>query len=479
MEMKMASKDSGWRELLAGGNGLRVAVFAGGVAVTAIEVYIGSTLMPSVVKEIGGLELFAWVTTVFIVASIAASIFGAIRPFGFGPRHNYLIAAAAFALGSLICGLAPSMPVLLIGRALQGFGGGLLGALTYMMVRLVFPEHLWPRAFALISSMWGIATLVGPAIGGLFAEFGAWRWAFFVLVPTSALLGLGAIRVLPAKSSESGMTSVPVVQVGLMIAAVLALSVASASTGDALLAGGLTVAALVMIVVLGFVERRAKQRLLPTGTFVFGSVLATMFAAMILLQISIISDVFVPLFLQRLHGVGPLVAGYMVALLAVGWSTSSMIVAGWTDGRARMLIVGGPILLLIGAIGLAFFVGHENPSSNILLLASIGLSLLLMGVGIGVAWTHLTPRAMKAAPQGEYDVTSAALSTLQLFATGMGAAVAGFVVNIAGLAGNGSAAIPANWLYGLWIVLPLLALPLVIAIARRETSPAALPQPAE
>ncbi len=179
MEMKMASKDSGWRELLAGGNGLRVAVFAGGVAVTAIEVYIGSTLMPSVVKEIGGLELFAWVTTVFIVASIAASIFGAIRPFGFGPRHNYLIAAAAFALGSLICGLAPSMPVLLIGRALQGFGGGLLGALTYMMVRLVFPEHLWPRAFALISSMWGIATLVGPAIGGLFAEFGAWRWASF------------------------------------------------------------------------------------------------------------------------------------------------------------------------------------------------------------------------------------------------------------------------------------------------------------
>jgi MFS family permease len=464
----MAATQTGWRELLAGDNKLKVIVFAGGVAITAIEVYIGSTLMPSVVNDIGGVELFAWVTTVFIVASIFASIFAAIRPFGLGPRHNYLIAAAAFGVGSLICGLAENMPLLLVGRVVQGFGAGLLGALTIMMVRLVFPEHLWPRAFALASSMWGIATLVGPAIGGVFAEFGAWRWAFFVLVPASVFLGLGALRIMPARSSEAGMTTLPLAQIGLMIIAVLTLSMAGASSGNVLVAGTLIVLALVAIGALAFIEPRAKQRLLPSGTFALGSSLALLFGVMVLLQMSIISDVFVPLFLQRLHGVGPLVAGYMVALLAVGWSTSSMIVASWTDRRARRLIAGGPILLLVGAVLLAIHVGRINPSADLTIIVPIGLALLLMGVGIGSAWTHLTPRVMQAAPAGEYDVTSAALSTIQLFATGMGAALAGLIVNLAGITETATTTSAANWLFVLWMLLPALAIPVALAIVRRE-----------
>ena len=475
----MTAKNSGWRDFLAGDNRLKVAVFAGGVALTAIEVYIGSTLMPSVVAEIGGIELFAWVTTVFIVASIIASMFAAVRPFGLGPRQNYLIAAAAFGAGSLICGLAPNMPVLLVGRAVQGFGGGLLGALTYMMVRLVFPERLWAQAIALISGMWAIATLVGPAIGGLFAEFHAWRWAFYILLPASALLAIGAVRVVPKQSSERGMTTVPALQIGLMIVAVLGLSIASAAAEtDATLAIVLTLAALLVVAALGLVERGARQKLMPTGTFVFGSALATMFALMVLLQISIISDIFVPLFLQRLHGIGPLIAGYIVALLAVGWSSSSIITSTWTGSRARLLIAGGPLLLLAGAIGLALCVGHEELGPNLLLLIPIGLSLLVMGFGIGSAWTHLMPRVMQAAPAGEHDVTSAALNTIQLFATGTGAALAGLVVNLGGLGSAASPVAAANWLYGLWVVVPLLALPLALRVVRRETR-TALAQPAE
>jgi MFS family permease len=475
----MESETTSWRDFLAGDNRLKVVVFAGGVALTAIEVYIGSTLMPSVVDDIGGLDLFAWVTTVFIVASIAASMFAAVRPFGLGPRQNYLIAAAAFALGSLVCGLAPSMPVLLVGRALQGFGGGLLGALTYMMVRLVFPERLWAQAIALISGMWAVATLVGPAIGGVFAEFDAWRWAFYLIVPAAALLAVGALRVVPERSSEAGMSTVPALQIGLMIAAVLALSVASAvAEADATLAMVLTAIGLLAIVALGVVERRAPQKLLPTGTFAFGSALAAMFGLMVLLQISIISDIFVPLFVQRLHGVGPLVSGYIVALLAVGWSGSSMLTSTWNERRSRLLIAIGPLLLIAGAIGLALCVGRDNPRADLALLIPIGVSLVLMGIGIGVAWTHLTPRVMQAAPPGEHDVTSAALNTLSLFATGMGAAIAGLVVNLGGL--NGSTPVAAaNWLYGLWVLVPVLAAPIAWRIVRREARTHAVPQPAE
>jgi MFS family permease len=474
----MAAGTNSWREFLAGDNKLKVTVFAGGVVIVAIEVYIGATLMPSVVAEIGGLELFAWVTTVFIVASIAASMFAAVRPFGLGPRQNYLIAAAAFGLGSLICGLAPNMPVLLLGRAVQGFGGGLLGALTYMMLRLVFPERLWPLSIALASGMWATATFVGPAIGGVFAEYDAWRWAFFVLVPASALLALGAIRVVPAKSSEAGMTRVPVAQIGLMMAAVLALSVASASAANVALSTSLLAIALASVVAIAMIERRCTQRLLPTGTFVFGTALAGLFALLVLLQMAIVSDVFIPLFLQRLHGIGPLVAGYMVALLAVGWSGSSMFVASWTGRPARLVIAWGPVLVLAGLVGLAFNVGRLNTGSDLMILVPVGASLLLMGVGIGSASTHLTPRTLQAAPDGEHDVTSAALNTVQLFGTGMGVALAGLVVNLAGLADGTPPVAAANWLYGLWVILPALAVPIAFSLVRREVR-AAVPQPAE
>jgi hypothetical protein len=328
--------------------------------------------------------------------------------------------------------------------------------------------------------MWAIATLVGPTIGGVFAEYDAWRWAFFVLVPASALLGLGALRVVPRRSSEAGMTTVPALQIGLMIAAVLALSVASATAeADTTLALVLTAIALLAVVALGYVERRARQKLLPTGTFAFGSALAAMFGLLVLLQISIISDIFVPLFLQRLHGVGPLVAGYIVALLAVGWSGSSMLTSTWNERRSRLLIATGPVLLIVGAIGLALCVGRDSSSVDLILLVPIGLSLLLMGTGIGVAWTHLTPRVMQAAPVGEHDVTSAALNTISLFAVGMGAAIAGLVVNLGGLNGSSPPTAAANWLYGLWVLVPMLAAPIAWRIVWREGRTPAVPQPAE
>lgn len=314
----------------------------------------------------------------------------------------------------------------------------------------------------------GIATLVGPAIGGIFAEFGIWRWAFFVLVPLAVLLGALAVKVVPARSSEAGMATLPIRQIALVVAAVLALSTAGALSGNTAAAAILTGGALAAILALGRAERRSAQKLLPTGTFVFGTALSSLFAIMALLQMVIACDIFVPYFLQSLHGIGPLAAGYMVALVAAGWSLASLATAGWTGGRARLLIAGGPVLIFASAIGLAVFMGRSNMSADPAILVPIGLSLFMMGVGMGMASTQLTPRAMAAAPEGEHDVTSAALSTMPLFATGMGAALGGLIVNVAGLPESSSPNVPANWLYGFFVIVAALSIPLGFRIARTE-----------
>ncbi|NSZ60126.1 MFS transporter (plasmid) [Agrobacterium tumefaciens] len=144
-----------WKSLFLGGNFSKIVVLGGGIALHAINIFVGSTLMPSIVKDIGGVDLLAWNTTLYIVASILASVFVAHHPAGLGPRQVYAIGAASFAIGSLLCGTALHMESMLLGRFVQGFGAGILVAISYSMVRALFIESLWPRALALMSVVWG------------------------------------------------------------------------------------------------------------------------------------------------------------------------------------------------------------------------------------------------------------------------------------------------------------------------------------
>jgi len=192
---------SSWYHLLSGRNGVYSLALAGGVALHAVNIYIVTTVMPSVVAEIGGLDYYAWSTTLFVVASILGSALSVQLLRRTGARGAYAAAVVLFAMGTAICSLAPSMPVLLIGRGVQGLGGGFLYALAYSVIREVYPQCLWPRAIGLISAMWGVSTLIGPAVGGAFAELGAWRAAFWALVPVIGMFGMIAWLVLPGRKA--------------------------------------------------------------------------------------------------------------------------------------------------------------------------------------------------------------------------------------------------------------------------------------
>ena len=185
----MSESQSGWKDLFSAENRGSAITLSAGVALYATNSYIVITILPSVVQDIGGLAWYAWNTTLYVVCSILGSALSARLMRTAGPRGSYLMATGIFIAGAAICTAAPTMPVLLLGRALQGLGGGFLFALSYAMINLLFKESLWPRAMALISAMWGIATLIGPAVGGIFAELHAWRWAFGLLLPVTTLFG--------------------------------------------------------------------------------------------------------------------------------------------------------------------------------------------------------------------------------------------------------------------------------------------------
>ncbi|AGT09899.1 MFS transporter [Paracoccus aminophilus] len=465
----MSDQQIGWGALLSGGNAVRSVALAGGVALHAINVYVATTILPSVVRDIGGLDYYAWNTTLFVIASIIGAALATRLLISAGPRLAYVVAALIFALGTLLCAIAPSMPFMLAGRIVQGGGGGVLLALSYAMIRLVFPEHLWPRAMALVSGMWGIATLVGPAIGGIFAELDAWRAAFWSVVPAALLFAAMAWQALPAQSPETSQpTRLPLAQLGLLTLAVLIISFASTQTTLVWNLGGVAVA-FVLIAVIGDIDGSAKTRLLPRGGMSLASPLGQVFAAMSALAITVTSsEIFVPLFLQVLHGQQPLIAGYLAAAMAAGWTAGSITGSGVALSRVPRLITLAPVLALAGMIALTLLI-PPGSGGEIVLLGPITVALFLVGFGVGLGWPHLLTRVLQLAPKDEEDLASASITTVQLSAAAIGAALAGVVVNLAGLTEPGGVegtARAALWLFGIFAAVPVLGLVLAQRVAQ-------------
>ncbi len=459
---------AGWGELLSGRNGLYALALAGGVTLHAVNMYIATTVMPSVVQDIGGMDFYAWATTLFVVASILGAALTARLLKSAGPRGAYVVATLLFAAGTLISSLAINMPVMLAGRSVQGLGGGFLYALAYGLTRVVLPERLWGRAIGLISAMFGVATLIGPAIGGIFAEYGAWRAAFWSLLPVSGLFAVVAFATLPRSSwDKNERVSIPVLQLILLTGAVLAVSAGSLSQETLWKVVGLGVA-IFMIAIIAVVDRDAKARLLPRRSFSLSTPLGALYLTIALLMLSMQPEIYVPYLLQHLHGQSPLWAGYLAALMAIGWTVASFLSSRWQEKGGDRLVVAGPVLALAGLVLLAIFLPIRG-NGNWSLLAPVCLGLILIGFGIGLAWPSLVTRVYQSAPPTEQDLAAGGMTTVQLFAIAFGTACAGMVANFAGIAVPGGVEGAANaslWLSVIFALAPAIAVAVAFKVIR-------------
>jgi MFS family permease len=293
------------------------------VALYATNEFVTVSLLPSAIADIGGERLYAWVTTLYLVGSVVAATTVNAMLLRIGPRVSFLLGLIVFGIGSVVCALAPGMEVLLVGRTLQGTAGGLLAGLGYALINTAVPRSLWTRASALVSAMWGVATVIGPTAGGLFAQFGLWRWAFGVMAILAVPMVVLVPRVLPARvdSDEAAPTSkVPVWSIVLLGAAALTISVAQVPTNVGLTAALLAIS-LALVGTFILVDRCMSVKVLPPSVFGSGP-LKWIYLALAVLMASAMVDMYVPLFGQRLAHLVPVAAGFLGAALAVGWAAS-------------------------------------------------------------------------------------------------------------------------------------------------------------
>jgi MFS family permease len=423
--MSEETANIGWSALLKPAWLPAIAVLTGGVLMHSMNVLMLATVLPSVVNDVGGAALMSWSSSAFLASSIVAATCTGYLTANLGARAVFCIGALVFGAGALTCALASSMGHLVAGRFVQGFGGGLLTAIAFVLVRNTFPEILWARAFALLSGTWSLSILAGPLVGGTFARYGNWRGAFFAVAAIACLLVIVALRALRRSLTRSQGVHVPGLRVMLICGAIAAMSL-SAVAGHVLAKAGLIAGAIAVLAATLMIDRRAARPLLPTDAFSLHSL--TGIGLWLVLCVTIAYSplqIFVTIFLQGLHGLDPLSSGYIVAGASFGWTAVSLLVAGAAAERVDRLLIAGPAMMALGLIGVAILMPLEPAP---LVFPAIALT----GGGIGACWSFIAQQVMAGAQTGEEEIAASSVATVQQMGYAFGASLAGVVANLAG-----------------------------------------------
>jgi MFS family permease len=423
----MSAKSSPWTVLFRDGRGIYVVALNLGIGLHAIDVFVISTVMPAVVRDLGGVAFYAWATMLYMIASIMGAASGNTLRAAVGARNGYTLAGLIFLVGTIGAAAAPSMATLLGARFVQGLGGGLIVAQSMGLIRELFDESVRTRALATVSGVWGVAALLGPLLGGLFGEFGWWRGAFVATLPLIAVFVMLAWRMLPPSERAHTVPHLPFRRLLLLGGGVLAVGVGG-TTGSLPLELALLLVAFFMVYLTFKLDAEAEIPLFPSRAISLNHSVGIAFAMFFLMSIThSAAGLFLPLVLQVVHGVGPLAAGYFTAILAVSWTIASVGTASW-KGRAEVLaLVWGPafaaMALAVVAIGLPWL----HP-------IAIGACMAVTGLGIGASSLHLTAATMAGALTGEEARTASTIPTVRMLGIAFGSASAGLLANLAGLA---------------------------------------------
>ncbi|MCA9878905.1 MAG: MFS transporter, partial [Thermomicrobiales bacterium] len=260
------------------------------IVAVAFQALAVATILPAIVDDLGGLNLYGWAFSAYLLTQLVGIVVAGLLSDARGPALPFAVGVVFFSVGLLLGGLAPSMEVLILGRALQGFGGGCIFSAAYVAVGRGFPPAAKPRMLALMSSGWVIPGLIGPAISGLMAEAIGWRAVFLVLTPMAflaALLALPSLRKVSAGTPHPQARQRVLLAVALAIGAGLVLGSAGAPS---------PVAAAAMIVAGALLALPSLRKLLPEGTLRAAPGLPAAIATMGLVNLAFFGvDAFLPL----------------------------------------------------------------------------------------------------------------------------------------------------------------------------------------
>ncbi len=395
----------------------------------ALDQTVIGTALPTVVAELNGFDLYAWVGTAYLLTSvITVPIFGKL-----GDEHGrkpFVVAAIVlFTLASMLCGIAQSMLQLVLARALQGIGGGMLVATSFASVPDLFPEARERlRWQILFSTAFGLANAIGPSLGGYLAQYWGWRWVFFVNLPVGAASLAFVWHFLPTiRHSErppSGMDWMGSLLIAAALGSLQLLAEWVPQHKPVFLLAALGFSAVLSFIALLFWERRCKHPLLPLEMFTH-RVLGPLFTLAVTMGFCMFAILYyAPLLFQGGFGLMPNEAGLLVTPLAVFITVGSIL-----NGRIVTRLHAPNALLYVG-LGLflvsALALTQTSPATS---HAAIAITMVTGGLGLGMLLPNLTLMAQYSIPRTQLGVATAMLQSMRMVGNMMGTALAGALIS--------------------------------------------------
>jgi MFS family permease len=447
-----------WAEMFRDGRAPYFLIIILGVMTHALMSLVMAIIMPTVVAEIGGAAFYSWPTLLYTVGAIVGA--AGIGPVWgrLGRRGGSTAGGLLFLAGTIGCGMASDMTTLIIARGLQGLGAGSVTGGGMALVSGFFTPAQRKRVLAAHQGMWMIAQLLGPVVGGAFAQFGWWQGAFWVTAPVIFAFSLLAWLKLPPQMAEdeaaAGNQSFPFARLMILTTGVFAVASAGPIT-DLNARLGLIVLAAAILWWTFRLDRRAENKLYPSDAFALRSVVGLAFWIMFINgNLQLTATLFLPLLLQVVHGVSPIFVSIITICISLGWTIATFASSSWSGRPERFALLAGPIMMAIGVAGMA-------TSAELPFLGILALSALLYGSGIGIHNVHLVTRTMANARPGEERITSSAIPSIRSLGTAFGAATAGILSSIAGL---GDAQDPINVGHAISFVYAVNLIPLSLAV---------------
>ncbi|HEX4564138.1 MAG TPA: MFS transporter [Solirubrobacteraceae bacterium] len=382
----------------------------------AAEALAVITIMPQVERDLGGLSLYGWVFSAFMLGSLLGTVAAGREADRAGPARPYAVGLVLFAAGLAIGGAAPSMPVLVIGRLLQGVGAGAVPAVAYVAIGEIFEAGARPRMLALLSAAWVVPGLIGPALSAAVAHAFGWRVVFLGLIPLVALAGGLALPALvrlgrpPAeRTAEHRLRDA-------------ALTAAGAALVLEALAAGNVVLGLVLLSLGAMVGVPALRRLLPAGTLSARRGLpATILSRGLLTFTFFGADAFVTLAITSGLHRSTVLASAVITVSTLAWSAAAWmqarLSASWPE---RRLIGLGVVLVLVGIGGMVLAL-----RTGVAVAATTLVAWTIAGAGMGLAYAPTSLLMMHQAPGGRTGWASASLNIADVLGTALGAGLGG------------------------------------------------------
>jgi EmrB/QacA subfamily drug resistance transporter len=427
LRKRLARRPPGYRftigRILAIYAGLMVALF-----LAALDQTIVSTALPRIVSDLGGLSQYSWVFTAYMLAStVTVPLYGKLGDV-YGRKPLMLFAIVVFLVGSALCGTAQNMNELVLFRAVQGLGAGGLIPLAIAVVGAIIPPRDRGRYQGLIGSVFGSASIIGPAVGGLIVDHTTWRWIFYVNLPVGAL-ALAVITVtMPRRAPQKdrsidwgGAALLGASSTALLLGLVWGGGQYAWTSGHVL--GALSAAAIVFALFLLY-ERRVPETILPFN-LLRNRIVASSLICMALVGMAMFGTIsFVPLFVQGVIGTSATSSGVVLTPLMLGAVTASFVSGQWVSrsGRVRPNAIVGPIVLTTGMF-LLWRMGVATTNGE------AARNMVVSGIGLGLMMQVFVLAVQNAVPRKAIGSATALTQFARSIGGTLGVTLMGVIVN--------------------------------------------------